>query len=473
MGDSAGIAFSGDVRGGALSLSQFAKAVGDSIRSNPALQGTWIVAELSDVRIAGGHCYMELIEKDSRGTTVAKMRGVIWQSTFLSLRMKFGAATGRDIQSGLKVMVRGTATHHNLYGLSVQISDIDPSYTLGDMERLRREILQRLAKEGIINDNKQYLLPPDPLRVAVVSAEGAAGYGDFMKQLDGNRYGFRFRTHLFPALLQGERTSASIREALGLIENNLSDWDCVAIIRGGGATSDLNGFDDYELARAVALFPLPVLVGIGHERDRTVLDEIAHTRLKTPTAVGAFLVDRVADAYTVALDLGRQVSDFAAERLNGEKLRLSHLESTLPMLAKSRLSESRLTLSRLAASLPALASGRTARAMAMLDSFPRMIQAATDTRLRAESERVERNENLLKETLSRILSAESERLVGMENLVDALSPEATLRRGYSVTRANGKVVTDVSLLSSGQQLSIQLADGEIYSTVSSVSPKTD
>lgn len=452
-----------------LTLSQFARAVGDTIRSNPQIQGVWIVAELSDVRVSGGHCYMELLEKDARGAVLAKMRAVIWASALPSLRARFCAATGQDIRSGIKVMVRGSATHHNVYGFSVQVSDIDPSYTLGDMERIRREILARLQREGIINDNRQFILPEAPQRIAIVSADGAAGYGDFMKQLDGNQFGFRFHTRLFPAVMQGERTAMSVRAALSEVERTLSMWDCVVIVRGGGATSDLNGFDDYELARTVALFPIPVLVGIGHERDRTVLDEIANTRLKTPTAVGAFLVDRLAEAWDKAVTLARQAADFATERVAGDRLRLSHIGATLPMVARARLADTRLTLSRIGSRLPALASGRTAAANAALDAIPRMLASAVAARMGLEHDRISRLSPMITDSASARLTGAADRLKALSDVIQALSPEATLRRGYSVTRIGGKAVRSATQLAPGQTVTTLLADGEFTATVNSIS----
>lgn len=448
-----------------LTLSQFALAVGDSIRRCPATQGAWIVAELSDVRVSGGHCYMELIEKDARGATVAKMRGMIWASSFYQLRAKFMAATGREIGSGMKVMVRGSATFHNVYGLAVNISDIDPSYTLGDMERLRREILLRLEKEGIINANKGIPLPADLQRIAVISAGGAAGYGDFMKQLDMNARGFRFYTHLFEAVMQGDRTSSSVRAALAEVRKTAHLWDCVVIVRGGGATSDLNGFDDYELARAVALFPLPVLVGIGHERDRTVLDEIANTRLKTPTAVGAFLVDRLTQAWEAALTLTNRIASFAADRIKGEHIVLSHLGASVPMLAKARIADARLRLSRIATGLPAVSSGRIARSLASLDALARMMETAAANRTSTERTALDRLADTLADAAGARLRDAASRLDALASLTDALSPSATLGRGYSITRCGGKTVRSAAHLLPGARIETTLADGTVTSEV--------
>lgn len=450
----------------AVSLSQFAASVGQSIRANRATQGVWIVAELSDVRTSGGHCYMDLIEKDARGATVAKMRANIWAGTLTGIRRRFEAATGRTIASGLKVMVKGSATHHNFYGLSVNITDIDPAYTLGDMERLRREILNRLQAENLIDLNRRLTLPVCPQRIAIISAAGAAGYGDLMKQLEGNPRGYKFYTHLFPATLQGDRTSASVRDALEMVEMTIDLWDCVVIVRGGGATTDLNGFDDYDLARHVATFPLPVLVGIGHERDRTVLDEIANTRLKTPTAVGAFLVDRLDQAWLQAASMARRIADFAARRVSGDMQRLSHLQAQIPHAAAQRLADARHHLSALANTIPAVSSGRIAAALSYIDSIPRLMAAAASARCRAEDYRLQRAANAIADAAAASLRNASARLDNMASLVGVLSPQATLARGYSITRVDGKAIRNAAGIAPGTVMHTTLADGTITSTVS-------
>ncbi|MDE6669330.1 MAG: exodeoxyribonuclease VII large subunit, partial [Muribaculaceae bacterium] len=335
----------------ALTLTQLTQVIGNSVRLNPSLQGAWVTAELSDVRVNGGHCYMELIEKNSVGSTVAKLRATVWANQFRMIQTKFAAATGRQIGSGIKVLLYGSTTHHSVYGLSFSVTDIDPAYTLGDMERLRREILERLHYEGILERNKQLSMPWAPQRIAVISAAGAAGYGDFLNQLGANQEGFVFYPFLFGAVMQGNRTASSVIEALELIEHTVDLWDCVVIIRGGGATTDLNGFDNYELARRVALCPLPVVVGIGHERDRTVLDEIAHTRCKTPTAVAAYLVDSLRQSYNRAAQCVDYIIRQGGAVTNGERLRLHNTESMLPAAVGHCLDAARNHLSLLATRL--------------------------------------------------------------------------------------------------------------------------
>lgn len=408
-------------RPGVMSLSLYTQWVSYAVSTRPEIQGVWVTAEFSDLRVNGGHCYVELIEKNANGQTVAKMRATIWAGKFQELRRKFHGATGRDIATGLKVMVRGTAAYHSLYGMAFNITDIDPSYTLGDMERLRREILMRLHTEGVLGLNKGLRMPPAPQRIAIISAEGAAGYGDFMNQLTSNREGFRFYPKLFPAVMQGDRTSQSVRAALTEIAMTRDEWDCVAIIRGGGATTDLNGFDDYDLARAVATFPLPVVVGIGHERDRTVLDEIAHTRMKTPTAVAAFFIDALRDALARVTGMVDWIARYSSERLAGEARRLANCEAMIPALVQMRFSTEHQKL----------------------DNLKRLLRMAS--------------EGCVKHAMNR--------LDNLAGLLDVLSPENTLRRGYSITRINGRAATDASLLKPGDEVTTRLCHGEVKSRI--------
>lgn len=426
-----------------MSLVEYTAVIGNAIRMTPGLQGAWVMAELSDVRYSGGHCYMELIEKNPAGQTVAKLRANIWASRVPYIRRKFFGATQRDIANGMKVMVWGAAGHHSVYGLSFTINDINPSYTLGDMERIRREILMRLQKEGVIDQNKQEVMPPAPQRIAVISAEGAAGYGDFINQLAGNSDGFVFYPFLFPAVMQGERTSQSVRDALDMIEQTMEHWDCVAIIRGGGATTDLNGFDDYDLAYRVATFPLPIVVGIGHERDRTVLDEIAHTRMKTPTAVAAFFIDKLRNAYSAVGQMVQWIARYSTDRLVGEARRLDNAETMIPALANARLTAAKAHLDRELTRIPVLVESRLAGERGKIDSLGRFISMAADS----------------------VVKRSSAKLDNLAGMIDVLSPANTLRRGYSITRINGHAITDVSSVQLGDILETQLSSGIIRSEV--------
>ncbi len=427
-----------------LSLSGYQQMLGDTIRMNPALRGVWLTAELSDVRVAGGHCYMELIEKDEfSGQVVAKMRAMIWSSQYRVLQGKFLAGTGSGIASGLKVLINGTATHHNVYGLSFSINDIDPSYTLGDMERQRREILERLKREGAIDLNRRLDFPLIPQKIAVISSAGAAGYGDFMNHLMSTPEGFVFYPLLVNAVMQGERTAASVCDALDFVESTLDFWDCVVIIRGGGATTDLHGFDNFELALRVAEFPLPVVVGIGHERDRTVLDEIACRRCKTPTAVADYLVECCRNAWSEVLNNVRDIAEYVSERMHGEKLRLSNLENLLPARVKASVM----------------------REERNLDVLARRVATGAERRMQTALMQTEMSKMRLEKCSQLRLDREKMKLTRFEDMLRVLSPENTLKRGYSITRKDGKAVFDASKLSPGDVITTQFSIGTIETRV--------
>lgn len=421
--------------------------LGNTIRTNPSLQGVWVMAEMSDVRFNGGHCYMELLEKDSQGRTAAKVRAMIWAGTLRQIRGKFFAATGSDIASGMKVLVRGSATHHALYGLSFTISDINPEFSLGDMERIRREILERLHREGLDGYNKSLQFPMTPQRIAVISAAGAAGYGDFVNQIESVPERFAIYPMLFGAVMQGDRTVPTVLDALERVENAVDFWDCVVIIRGGGATTDLNGFDNYELARRVATFPIPVVVGIGHERDRTVLDELACVRCKTPTAVAAFIIDTLRQSLAMSVDLVRRIAKYSSDALRGESLRLSNLEQAIPVAADRRMMSARMKLQQ-------AASG---------------VERAVASRFSAENTRVVRLSSRVENAAKGALSDASHRVERLGDMLRLLSPENTLRRGYSITRIAGHALRDTKNVRQGDVIETVLADGTLYSTVRATS----
>ncbi len=248
----------------------------------------WVQAEIASISVRGGHCYLDLVEKSVSGI-VAKMRATIWANVYALLRPYFHEETGTDLQVGMQVLVEATVDFHAVYGLSLNITNIDPTYTIGDLAKQRQETIAKLLAEGVMDMNKSLALPTIVRRIAVISSESAAGYGDFRRQLEDG--GYRFETTLFPAIMQGEHAPKSIIAALDTIANQEEEWDAVVIIRGGGATTDLTCFDDYNLCNHCAQFPLPIITGIGHTKDVSVLDMVSFAPLKTPTAVAQYFVD--------------------------------------------------------------------------------------------------------------------------------------------------------------------------------------
>lgn len=427
-----------------LSLYQLTTHLGNAIRTNPNLQNVWVTAELSDLQVRGGHCYTELIEKNDRGQNVAKLRAMIWAGNYYGISNKFYYGTGAQLKGGIKVRVKGSVTHHQLYGASFTINDIDPQYTVGgDLERLRREILDKLQKEDVINQNKECNLSMAPQRIAVISSPGAAGYGDFMRILTENPEGFRFYPVLFPSTMQGEKTAPEVMQALEHISQHIEMFDCVVIIRGGGATTDMNGFDNFNLAYAVCTFPLPVIVGIGHERDRCVLDEIACVRCATPTAVAAFLLDRVRETWSRTTSLINTIAREATLRVEGEKRHVAQLETSIPATVRQILDRENLRLENFAKAIPLAAGNLTVRERTRLDSFQKSLPTL----------------------VANVLGRASERLVSYEKLLKVLSPDNTLKRGYSITRVEGKAVRSADELSPGTKIETVLSKGIIHSTV--------
>lgn len=383
----------------------------------------WVQAELSDVRSnATGHCYLELIEKDARGNNlIARARAMIWNQVYRLLKPYFEQETGQAFVSGLKVLVKVTVGFHELYGYSLTILDIDPSYTLGDMARRRREILAKLEEEGVLTLNKELEMPLLPQRIAVISSATAAGYGDFCNQLAGNPYGYVFYPRLFPAMMQGERVEESIIGALNRIYSHAEAWDVVVIIRGGGATSDLSNFDSYLLAANCAQFPLPIITGIGHERDDTVIDAVAHTRVKTPTAAAEYLIARVHESAVVVENSGGRICQAVRWVLEHEKQQLDTYCHRMQMTLVTGLQREHYRLEQ------------------WVQHFPLVVRTA--------------------------LEREQHRLQLWEQRVDSLSPDKLLARGYSITLKDGHAVTDATTLSSGDRLVTRMAKGEVRSIV--------
>lgn len=427
-----------------LSLLELNRIVRDTIEHG--LPGEyWVEAELSEVRESRGHCYMELIEKDERSNTpVARAQARCWRQTWDMLRPYFERATGQTLRAGLKVLLRVYPQFHEAYGFSWIVTDIDPTYTMGDMARRRQMIIARLKEMGVFDLNRELELPMFAQRVAVISSATAAGYGDFYRQLSDNEYGFAFTAELFHATMQGEQVEQSIIAALDRINKRADSFDCVVIIRGGGATSDMSGFDTLALAENVANFPLPVITGIGHDRDETVLDMVANTKVKTPTAAAALLISRL-----------KATSD-----------RIDRCRDTIARAVQQRMSGERTRMERLAERIPALFSVVKTRMEAGLDIMTNRINIAAVRRIERETHRIKVLSDGMPPLVRHRLTAERHRMTMLEHRVQALDPALLLRRGYSITLHNGKAVRDAALLKAGDEIVTRVEKGEIKSKVS-------
>lgn len=404
----------------------------------------WVEAELSEVRERSGHCYMELVQKDLTGnSTVARASARCWRSTWASVRPGFEQVTGEHFRAGLKVLLQVHAQFHENFGFSWIVTDIDPAYTLGDMARRRQEIIRILKEEGVFDLNKELCLSLFASRIAVVSSESAAGYGDFCNQLDTNAYGFAFSVRLFPAVMQGERTEGSIISALDAINSEADDFDCVVIIRGGGAVSDLSAFDSLALAENVANFPLPVITGIGHERDESVLDMVANKRVKTPTAAAALLIENLKHTYDRIVQAQERISVSVSRRMDYERVRLERVSGRIPVLF----------------------SLVKTRQQARIDSLFARVGAAAGRIVAEERLRLDRLSVALAPAVRQRLSAEKHRLELLGQRISAVDPAILLRRGYSITLHNGRAVYSPGQLSDGDVIETRLAEGNVRSVV--------
>ena len=409
----------------------------------------WVEAELSECRESKGHCYMELIQKDERSATpIAKASAKCWVSKWMLIRPYFERTTGQRLHAGMKVLLKVYPQFHEAYGFSWIITDIDPTYTLGDMARKRQEIIRQLKEEGVFDLQKELQLPLFCQNIAVISSETAAGYGDFCNQLTDNPYGFLFHTQLFPAIMQGDGVEQSVINALEEIfdvQSSQSDmFDCVVIIRGGGATSDMSGFDTLALAENVANFPIPIITGIGHERDESILDMVSYLRVKTPTAAAAFLIEHL-----------KEVRDS-----------IEDLQNRMIHCAQQKLSALNSNLSAIADVIPRLFSIVKTRQEARLDSlFSSLLSSIQQTILAQKSNLATFEQRIPMLIVDRRLTAEYHRLEMLEEKIKSLDPVLLLRRGYSITLFKGKAVRDPLALKKGDEIETRIEKGIIKSII--------
>jgi exodeoxyribonuclease VII large subunit len=382
----------------------------------------WVEAELAEARETRGHCYMELVQKDGQtNTPVAKASAKCWKQTWAVLAPYFERTTGQPLHAGMKVLLRVYPNFHEAYGFSWIVTDIDPTFTVGDMARRRMEIIAALKEQGIFDMNRQLQLPMFAQRIAVISSETAAGYGDFCNQLTDNSYGFKFRVTLFPAIMQGERVEQSVIAALEHIYDNVDDYDCVVIIRGGGATSDMSGFDTLALAENVAQFPLPVITGIGHDRDESVLDMVSCIRVKTPTAAAAYLINHLGEVNELITNLNERIIRCATMRMEMQKMRLANLSERIPRVFS-------------------------------------LVKVKQEARLDALNARIT-------SAIQHVLDRQKHRLEMLGQRAASLDPKILLKRGYSITLKDGKVVHDKEMLTPGDEIETIFEKGTIKSIV--------
>ena len=432
---------------GQIDLLMLQELIKESLEENFARQ-LWVRAEIWDISVnASGHCYLTLVEKDEATTNiVAKAQAIIWASTFRVLRPYFETATGEKLQAGMKVLLQIRVQYSLLYGLSLIVSNIDPNYTVGSTALERQKILDRLEKEGMMDMNRTLPLPDLPRRFAVISAETAAGYGDFMNHLHNNGFGYKFHTELFQAPMQGSDAPAGIIAALDRIAERSGDFDAVLLIRGGGSNFDLACFDDYDLAVNIAQYPLPVLTAIGHERDTHVADLIAHTYLKTPTALADYFVDI-----------------FAAE----EQL-VDSLATRMLMALKGKRAEAVATVDRLFARAAGSVLMRIQSEKRSVEMLLSKAAAGILSDLQIAQGRIDMMLLRAANTAKGRLQAESHKIELLELRLSALNPMSILEKGFAIPLKNGQKVDSACQLTAGDGITVIFKDGKADCEVKNV-----
>jgi len=407
-------------------------------------QQFWVEAELADATERRGHLYLDLVQKDEHSATpIARASARCWASVWASVRPRFERTTRQRLTAGMKVLLRVYPQFHQAYGFSWIVTDIDPTYTLGDMQRQRQEIIDRLKRDGVFEMQRELTLPMFCQRIAVISSATAAGFGDFCNHLQHNDYGFHFAVELFPAIMQGEQVEPTVISALDSINSRIDDFDCVVIIRGGGATVDMSGFNTLLLAENVANFPLPIITGIGHDRDESIIDMISFMQVKTPTAAAAFLIERLLNVSERITAATSSITRCVQEKLENERIRLTALSTRIPIL---------FSLTK-------------TRQLSIIDSLTQRMTAAVQQDIRQRQHQLQIAAQRLAPATQRTMQQEQHRLQMLTQRTAALDPAAILRRGFSMTLCNGRFVTDASQMKNDDIMETRLANGTVLSRV--------
>ncbi len=449
-----------------ISLSELNNAIQDLVYGNFS-ENIWIVAEIGDIKYnKNGHAYLELIEKSENDDKIlAKASANIWSYTLRMLKPYFETTTGQSLQAGLKILISVKVEFHQLYGFSLNIRDIDPTYTLGDLERRRLEIIEQLRNEGVFDMNKQLEMPAVVQKIAIISSETAAGYEDFMKQLNNNSYGYKFYTKLFPAIMQGEKTETTIIEALHEIFEYETFFDAVVIIRGGGARSDLMSFDSYELAYFITQFPLPVIVGIGHEKDKSIIDLVSHSSLKTPTAVAEFLVSKFVDFEQHIISLFSEIYSNSTNIINNNINLLETANLRLIQLAKDRLHKADNKLQLMSQKIQLESKAKIEKSKQNLNFKLHELLARSAHFTKVKDREIDNFIVKLEYRVNQYLQKQNKKLDFFEKSVRHLDPKNILKKGYSISKINGKILSNTENIKKGDVLETILYDGKIRSEV--------
>lgn len=427
----------------------------------------WVIAEISEVNEhPSGHCYLELIQKDENSDNVkAKARANIWSYTYRMLKPYFETMTNRPLSRGMKILVNTQVVFHELYGYSLNIIDIEPGYTLGDIELKRRETINRLIADGVMEMNKEQKLDILPKRVAIISSPTAAGLQDFVNQLSNNPYRYTFEHKVFPSIMQGEEAEKSIINSLANIYDSIDNFDVVVIVRGGGAQTDLSCFDSYQLASNVAQFPLPIIAGIGHDKDISVVDMVANTSVKTPTAVAEFLISKFIEAEALATDLTNQLSDITNQIIDSEKELLNNTEIKFQYYCSSVISGNIRKIESLYRKIPFLSKDIIENNRESIQVAQTKVALSIQSILNLQQQTVNKNNIKLKSLLPQKIQSEKLKHSHWSQTIHNLNPENLLQKGYSITYYNGKVLKDTNSVAIGEEVEIKLNKGLLFGNI--------
>lgn len=474
--------------GGHQTLFELSQGIRDALQE--AFPATvWVVAEVSEMKEnRSGHCYLELIEKDEITDEIrARARATIWSYSWRMIRPYFETTTGQKFTQGLKILVQVAVEYHPAYGMSLNIKDIDPTYTLGDLARRRNEILRQLHEAGVADMNHELALPLVPQRIAVISSATAAGYQDFVNQLDNNPHHFRFSHELFEAYMQGNEAVPSILQALDRIFRREEEFDAVAIIRGGGSSVDLSCFDNFDLAFTIAQFPLPVITGIGHEKDDTIVDFVAHTKMKTPTATAEFFITGALTFFQRITELEREISRMVRETLDAENERLQEIASAVSNITQERMHRLTLDLQktghRVQQGVTRLIYARRQRleqtrhrmevtlgkqrqqGLEELRRFTYQTRMLTGMQIQKSTNNLWQKQSRIEREVRNGLSSNILRIVNLEEKLRILNPDNILKRGYTLTSQNGKILKSSATADPSAPLETRFSDGTITSKI--------
>jgi exodeoxyribonuclease VII large subunit len=426
----------------------------------------WIVAEINTLtRHKSGHCYMELVQKSKTSNSIiAQARATVWANKFSFISAYFESETDSELAAGMNVMLQVTITYHEVYGLSLNVIGINPTYTIGDMERAKKEIIARLINEGVFDMNKTQSFPAVVQNIAVISSSTAAGYGDFVNHLETNTYGYHINITLFEAAMQGEQTETSVLDALNRIGEEYENYDAVAIIRGGGSKNDLSWFDNYNIAYMVTQFPLPVISGIGHERDESIVDMVAHTRMKTPTAVANFIIDYNAQFEEQVDSTSSEIFDIAKDFLMSSEMYLNNMTMSI-MKIRTLLSKHTERCDRIISEIRTGLNVRMKEEEMKLNMIGNKLETSPKRLISDQESHLNGIKELISRTTKHRIEKANEKLGFLEHRLTLNDPRTILKRGYSITRINGKVVTNDLETNDGDIMETLLYDGMVTSVV--------